>query len=190
MSNWNEADHPRDEIGRFTDKIGSSSAPLLVGGVGKIGLGFDFKGLFQNVGDLALDIATMALNPSNIQLVLGYLKAQYNIQELKELKNLLNKLAENNSVKTNNMTHILADELTDYISTSERNGRTTNNKIGMKSDNVNMDFNKKENKYAEFLEKEREREKKLQRRADIFFVVFFITAIKYIRAALQLLFSF
>ena len=26
MANWNEADHPRDDIGRFTDKGGGSSS--------------------------------------------------------------------------------------------------------------------------------------------------------------------
>ncbi len=109
MSNFNEADHPRDDIGRFTYKNGgagsSSTGGILKGKVeypdnrggdssegGKIG---------DKIGDILTGVLGVVLNPQTISTILSILATKYTVSEMIKIKEELYDYMEKHSNSSN-----------------------------------------------------------------------------------------
>jgi len=105
--NWDESEHPRDTIGRFTYKNGGSggaSGIVLEGGVQKTDYPDDWEGgndgeggwddVLGGIGEVLKSIFGAILNPDTIQSVLGIFAAKYTMSELKNFEEMLSILSE------------------------------------------------------------------------------------------------
>ncbi len=114
MANWNEADHPRDDEGKFTYKNGGSSSSntgILKGGVEKVKYPDDWGGgdsesggIGSTIGDILTGVLGVVLNPQTIQAVLGILAAKYTVSEMKKIKEELYEYMEQHSNSSNEST--------------------------------------------------------------------------------------
>ncbi len=145
-NNWDESEHTRDDIGRFTYKNGgaSSSTGIIEGGVQKTDYPDDWGGgdsegggIGDTIGDILTGVLGVVLNPQTISAVLNILAMRYSVKEMKKIK----------------------DELYEYMekhSNSEQKSQELQNA-------------KLEKFKQELLAQQEERERKLQNRLDILY---------------------
>ncbi len=105
-NNWDEAEHPRDDIGRFTYKNGgaSSSTGIIEGGVEKVEYPDDWGGgdsegggIGDTIGDILTGVLGVVLNPQTISAILNILATKYTVSEMKKIKEELYEYMERHS---------------------------------------------------------------------------------------------
>ena len=104
MAQFNEADHPRDNEGKFTYKNGggsSSNTGIIDGKVEKTDSPDDRDNNDESEGGGIGEILSSILNPQTISTILNILATKYSISEMKKIKDALYEYMERNSNSEN-----------------------------------------------------------------------------------------
>ena len=129
-NSWNESEHPRDQIGRFTDKYGNNSTTdkILEGEAQKTDY-YDNQNrdtsIKGRIGETLGTIFGSLLNPMTISTILNILSMKYTVKEMKKIKEELYEYMEKHS-KVEQLSQALQDAKKQELLAQQQESNTEN----------------------------------------------------------------